>query len=416
VGPGSPTRHRSNPSDTQSHFPYDLDEQAAPGTLLRHPQTDFSGDCESAKILYLRLLASVLATFSLWGVLRAADGRGHKTQNVIFVMTDGLRWQEVFRGADASLINKENGVTDVPGLRSRYWRESAEERRAQVMPFVWSMFGKSGQIYGNRDKGSDAFVTNGLNFSYPGYSETLCGFADSRIRSNDKTSNPNMTVLEWLHRRPAYRGRVAAFAAWDAFPFILNAPRAGFVVNAGYDPFTLLPESPRVDLLNQIKAETPRIWEEEPFDAIPFHTALEYLLARHPRILYLSLGETDDWAHARNYTEYLNAAHRVDAYLNLLWRVVQSLPEYRDQTTLIISTDHGRGEGSAWKDHGEKIPESKYIWMAFLGPDTAAQGEHAGTPAVAQNQIAATLAAFLGEDYATSVPQSGRPIPDVLPR
>jgi hypothetical protein len=372
--------------------------------------------CESARILYLRLFTGLLVTFFLWGVLCAAYRRNHKTQNVIFVMTDGLRWQEVFRGADAALINKENGVADAPGLRSRYWRESAEERRVQLMPFVWGMFGKSGQIYGNRDKGSDAFVTNGLNFSYPGYSETLCGFADSRIHSNDKTPNPNMTVLEWLHRRPAYRQRVAAFAAWDAFPFILNAPRAGFVVNAGYDPFTLLPESPRVDLLNQFKAETPRLWEEEPFDAIPFHTALEYLLARHPKVLYLSLGETDDWAHGRNYTEYLNAAHRVDDYLHQLWRTVQSLPEYRDQTTLIVSTDHGRGEGSAWKDHGEKISESKYIWMAFLGPDTAAQGERNQTSAVAQNQIAATLAAFLGEDYATSVPQSGRPIPDVLPR
>gem|GEM_PF-5870018 len=32
-------------------------------------------------------------------------------------------------------------------------------------------------VYANRDLGSDAYVTNGLNFSYPGYSETLCGFA-----------------------------------------------------------------------------------------------------------------------------------------------------------------------------------------------------------------------------------------------
>ncbi|MGI8992391.1 MAG: hypothetical protein ACR2I2_22775, partial [Bryobacteraceae bacterium] len=42
------------------------------------------------------------------------------------------------------------------------------------------------------------YVTNGLNFSYPGYSETLCGFADPRIKSNDKVPNPNVTVLEWL--------------------------------------------------------------------------------------------------------------------------------------------------------------------------------------------------------------------------
>lgn len=331
-------------------------------------------------------------------------------------MTDGLRWQEVFRGTDASLVNKENGVADVPGLRRLYWRESAEERRAQLMPFLWNVVARSGQIYGNRDKGSDAYVTNGLNFSYPGYSETLCGFADPRIRSNDKVPNPNVTVLEWLHRRPAYRERVAAFAAWDVFPFIFNAPRAGFVVNAGYEPFTLLRESAHIDLLNQLKADTPRVWEEEPFDAIPFYTGLEYLKTRHPKILYLSLGETDDWAHGRNYTEYLNAAHRVDTYLQRLWTTVQSSPDYKDRTTLIVSTDHGRGEAAAWKDHGEKVPESKYIWIAFLGPDTTGQGARAQIPAVTQSQIAATLAALLGEDYAGSVPQSGKPIADVLPR
>ena len=37
-----------------------------------------------------------------------------KSRNVIFVMTDGLRWQEVFRGADAALINKEHGNVSDP--------------------------------------------------------------------------------------------------------------------------------------------------------------------------------------------------------------------------------------------------------------------------------------------------------------
>jgi hypothetical protein len=37
--------------------------------------------------------------------LRAQVSPDHKTQHVIFVMTDGLRWQEVFRGAEESLMN-----------------------------------------------------------------------------------------------------------------------------------------------------------------------------------------------------------------------------------------------------------------------------------------------------------------------
>ena len=350
----------------------------------------------------------------LWaGASSAQPAEKHATQNVIFVMTDGLRWQEVFRGAESSLISKKYKVKDEAALKKAYWRETLKARREVLMPFLWGTIAKEGQIYGNRDKGSDAYVTNSLFFSYPGYNETFCGFADPRISSNDKIPNPNLTVFEWLNKKPVYQGGVAAFAAWDVFPFIFNVERAGFPVIAGYDPLRELADDPRVDLLNHLKAETPRVWDDEPFDAVPFYTALEYLKDRKPRVLYISLGETDDWAHKGNYPEYLNAAHRVDEYLRVLWDTVQSMPEYRGHTTLIFSPDHGRGDGRKWTDHGGKVPSSKYIWMAFLGPDTPALGERSNIPAVTQNQIAATLAAFLGEDYNAEVPKAGRPIADV---
>ena len=185
-----------------------------------------------------------------------------------------------------------------------------------------------------------------LVFSYPGYSETLCGFADPRINSNDNVPNPNVTVLEWLKNRPSFQGDIAAFGAWDVIAAVFNPERSKLTVNAGYDPFIAIPDTPRLELLNHLKAETPRVWDDEPFDAIPFYTAVEYLKAKKPRVLYLSLGETDDWAHAGKYTEYLDSAHRVDSYLRALWELVQSMPEYRGNTTLIFSPDHGRGKAA----------------------------------------------------------------------
>ena len=360
-------------------------------------------------------MVSVLRTAAAFALLSPlALAQAPKTKNVILVMTDGLRWQEVFQGADAALMNKESGtVTDIPALKKNYWRDSEQARRETLMPFLWSTIAKKGQIYGNRAIGSEAAVTNGKNFSYPGYNETLTGFSDDRIDSNDKKPNLNVTVLEWLHKKAAFQGKVAAFAAWDVLPYIFDSDRAGFPINAGWDPFPAV--TPQMEMLNLMKAQLPRVWPDEPFDVLPFQTAHEYLKAKKPRVLYLSLGETDDWAHDRNYRLYLDAAHRVDAYLKTLWETVQATPAYRDSTTMIVTTDHGRGTTPAdWKSHGEKVPESKDIWIAVLGPDTKALGERAHIPAVRQDQIAATLAALLGEDYGGAQPKAGKPIGDVL--
>jgi hypothetical protein len=374
---------------------------------------------KDASVTFLRCLVLVVpvACFFLSPV-RAQVSRGHKTQHVIFVMTDGLRWQELFNGAEESLMNKQNGkVQDVAGLKKAYWRDDVQARREALLPFLWQVVAKQGQIFGNREKGSDAYVTNHMFFSYPGYNETLTGSADdARINSNDKKPNPNVTVLEWLKNRPDFHGDIAAFGAWDVIASVFTPERSHLTANAGYDPLTSIPMTPKLEMLNTLKAEIPHVWGDEPFDAIPFYTAVEYMKANKPTVLYISLGETDDWAHGGQYTEYLDSAHRVDAYLKAIWDLAQSMPEYQGNTTLIFSPDHGRGKAPhKWQSHGGKIPDSKYIWMAFLGPDTQPLGERTKISPVTQSQIAATLAAFLGEDYAADVRKAGKPIADVLP-
>ncbi len=174
----------------------------------------------------------------------------HRTENVIIVMLDGLRWQEVFHGADQKLIKKRSpkllGASKERSSQARelYWRDTAEERREALMPFLWSVMASEGQVFGNRDLHSDAHVRNKMKFSYPGYNETRTGVPDDRrIHSNKVEENPNVTVLEWLNEKPSFRGKVAAFGAWEVFRSIFNDQRCGFVVNTGYEP--LKPLTPR---------------------------------------------------------------------------------------------------------------------------------------------------------------------------
>src|ERR1700761_5737951 len=87
-----------------------------------------------------------------------------KTQNVVLVVSDGLRWQEVFSGADPLLMNEKNGGiwAKEAELKRAYWRATPEERRRALFPFLWGTLARQGQLFGNQTKGSIARVTNGL--------------------------------------------------------------------------------------------------------------------------------------------------------------------------------------------------------------------------------------------------------------
>ena len=104
------------------------------------------------------------------GVSWAADQVELKTENIIFVMVDGLRWQEVFTGAEEALLDPRGKLDANDRLRQAYWRPTPEARREALMPFLWQVIVKEGQLFGNKDKGSIAQLTNGLNFSCPCYS------------------------------------------------------------------------------------------------------------------------------------------------------------------------------------------------------------------------------------------------------
>jgi hypothetical protein len=131
--------------------------------------------------------------------------------------------------------------------------------------------------------------------------------------------------------------------------------------------------------------------------------------------MWLTLGETDEWAHAGRYANYLDAIHYTDGFLRELWSTLQSTEQYRGKTTLIVAVDHGRGTGpKEWRSHGADVPGSDQIWMAALGPDTPALGERQNVREVRQCQIAATVAAALGEDYPAAEPRAAPPIEDAI--
>lgn len=375
---------------------------------------------QSREALRNRVLPAVGAmAVCLSSITLAADAvtpesaAGRITENVLLVTIDGLRWQEVFAGADETLMNKEfGGVRELASLNKRFWRDDVENRRAALMPFFWSVIATQGKLYGDPEYGSLARVANPHRFSYPGYNELLTGIPDPKIDSNDKVPNPHVTVLEWLHRKPTFRGRVQAFSSWDVFPYIINTERSGIPVNAGWQPLDSHHRNAELSQLDRVAEEVPRYWENVRYDYFTFQGALAAIKQDRPRVLYVAFGETDDWAHAGRYDLYLDAAWRTDRYIEQLWHTMQRLPQYAGKTSLVLTTDHGRGDGRIeWKSHGDEIPGCEAVWIAVLGPDIPAGP--AKDVAVTQSQVAATVAALLGFDFPADVSAAAPPLPGV---
>ena len=192
------------------------------------------------------------------------------------------------------------------------------------------------------------------------------------------------------------------------FNAIVEHEPGAISVDAGPEGSTA---DPALRELVALQKETLPPWGGIRYDIYTFKLAMAHLAAHRPRVLYLAFDETDDWAHDGRYDRVLDAYWRTDRYLEQLWTWVQSQPDYRDRTHFLITTDHGRGRTPAdWRSHGAKAAGSDEVWIALISPRLKQRGEWREHPPLYTNQVAATVASWLGLDWRESNPAAGRAI------
>ncbi len=361
-----------------------------------------------------RWILVVCLTFGFTGI---ALGAPPAPDRVVIVTVDGLRWQELFSGVDEELKGlREAGVKRKAdhALMKRLWATSPEERREKLFPYFWGTLASQGMLLGNRSKGSKVDATNNVLKSYPGYAEILTGQAlDNKIRGNTAQEIPAVTLLEALqwHWKLPPTG-VALFAAWDRFKSIAAQRPGSFVVNAGFEEPRWPNVSERAASLSQRQFEQLTPWTEVRHDYITCELAMDYLAQHRPRVLYLGLGETDDWAHDKRYPRVLWAATYFDTCLEQLVRWIDSDPDYQGRTLLVITTDHGRGRTSAdWHHHKLMVPGSEEVWFYMRGPGVPAMGELSDTPLLQLRDIAPTVLQRLKIPLSVMPTMTGKPMP-----
>ena len=318
---------------------------------------------------------------------------------LVIITLDGVRWQELYKGADPDLLTDTEYTADTSSINLMYGGETEELRRQRLMPFLWNVLSRKGQLYGNRDLHSRMNVSNIYSFSYPGYHEMFTGNTDLAISSNKKKHNPHINVLEYLDGQELFTGKVAAFTSWDVFPFILGRKRNKLTINSGYEN---MEENGSATLaaVNEVQTDVITGHAGTRKDQLTFITAREYMAKQQPSVVLLGLGEADEFAHSGRYDLYLQSLAKADQMIAELWNWIQSTPGYRNNTSILITTDHGRGsKHDQWTSHGTFIKGSSQTWMALMGPGIEPIGEIKNGKQLYQQQLASLMAGLVGEKF-----------------
>lgn len=353
------------------------------------------------------------------GLLLGSAARAElRTENVILVTLDGVRAQEFFEGMSAALAEHaaKDENSEIELARQRYWRDTREARREALMPFFWGTLAPMGVVYGDGEEGSRVVVQNKIKWSSPGYSELLTGMPQPDVVDNSLVRYPHETILEYVRQALDLEYQeVAQIGSWDGFRTIAASRDDAFLMNGAYDAIPARYATPQMDELVRLRRRVMGLWEESSNDALTMELALAYLAHNKPRFMWIGLSQSDDWAHADRYDRLLDCLHLTDSMLEDLWKALQGTEQYRNRTTLIVTTDHGRGlTGADWSEHDESIPGSENVWVAVIGPDTPDRGIVAPAATLHQGDVAATILQFFGLAIADFNPDAGPPIPGTL--
>ena len=267
------------------------------------------------------------------------------------------------------------------------------------MPFVWNTVARQGVLYGNRNLGSVMQLANKTNISYPGYSEMMTGMVDDNIKGNDPVPNPHANVLEAANPDLRYKASVVMSGSWKSTRFAIHNEQAGIPASVSYEPPVAKEKTPQLKLVERMLQGMPRYWRSEHFDAFTYAYALETLLADLPKVMWISFGDCDEWAHARKYDLYLDAANATDAFIRDIYEALEADKFYKGKTTYLVTCDHGRGSDGEWTNHGSTTQGSEATWLMLWGKGIKPQGENTHGGPFYTKQVAATIARILDLEF-----------------
>jgi hypothetical protein len=316
---------------------------------------------------------------------------------VVLVVLDGVRWQDVFAGADPALAG-------ACGFAAGSWTNP----RA-LMPHLHRLMEREGLAVGApRPRGGapDIAASGPHYISLPGYKEIFAGHPDPACDSNDCPAPTGPTLIDDVVASSG-PGEVALVASWPAIARAATSAEPSFLLSAGRGPVAngaaLEADAYASSLIEHAADDGPAPGEGDyrP-DVVTAALALRVLRDVRPRFLFVGLGDADEHAHRGSYRGYLEALHASDTFLGAVVDTLHGMGARGEHTTLIVTTDHGRGYD--FKDHGIEFPESARVWLVAAGKDVRGRGLLAARRPYTLSNVAPTVRVLLGMEAGENEP------------
>jgi len=325
----------------------------------------------------------------------------------VIVTLDGVRWQDVFQGAD-------------PDLRPGEVAAELARRPVALMPRLHALVASRGIALGADasgpllDAGAPCGIVrtaSGANVSLPGYLEIFTGRA-TRCRDNQCPRTLAPTLLDEVVS--AGRGPVASVGSWEILDHAVSRGDTGVFVAAGRQPWPA--SRPLAEPLERLVAAGeaadahPGVGSYRP-DAHTAAIALEVFRTTGPALFHLGLGDPDEWGHKDDYAAYLTSLQEADAAIGELATTLDGMGERGAATLVVVTSDHGRN--ASFQHHGALHVESGRTWIAAFGRRMVPRGVTCPATEVTLADVAPTLRVVMGL-RADRSPDAGRPIPEIL--
>jgi alkaline phosphatase len=261
-----------------------------------------------------------------------------KTENVIVVIIDGPRYSETFGDSTFQNIPKQHQLIENCAFLEN-------------------------------------FSNSGNTFTVPGHAAILAGFYEN-LANNGSEYPVNQTIMNyWLN--------ATDYTANDAS---LICSKDKLQVLAGNNPNE---KKPFLD------CGISGLGSGYRYDSITHNHVMQKLSSSQQRMMIINYLGPDSKGHQANWTEYIAAIKETDLYVFEIWNLIQSNPNYKDKTTLIVTNDHGRHPNNiadGFVSHGDGCEGCRKIQCQVYSPDVINERV---TTAYNQTNIAATVAYLL---------------------